>query len=265
MDGILLEVEPVIWRLGPLSVRWYSLLLLSALGLGGLLAVTRASRLAGIGRGVALDLLSWTLLAGLVGARALHLLEYWGFYALYPGALIDLGNGGLSAWGGLLGGGATLALLARRRGLRFSTLADAIAPALISADALAQVGCFLNGDGEGQPADLPWATHYRDYDAMTPDFGVPRHPAQLYQLLADLVILGLLLLLRKRPLPPGARAWLWCGLYGLSRATIGLVRLDPPLLLGLQLAQLLGLLALVAAVLNLALLFSRPPRPALAA
>src|SRR5262249_17815019 len=126
--------------------------------------------------------------------------------------------------------------------------------------ALAQVGCFLNGDGQGLPSSLPWATQYRSIDALTPDFGVPRHPAQLYQLLADLLVLGITLLVPRVPFPTGVRACFWLGLYGLSRLTIGLVRLDPPLLLGLQLAQLLGLAAVVAAAAILFRLATRPTR-----
>jgi prolipoprotein diacylglyceryltransferase len=178
---------------------------------------------------------------------------------------MDLGNGGLSAWGALIFGGAALALQARQRGLSLARLADVAAPTLAVGDAIAQVGCLMNGDGQGLPAELPWATRYRSIDAMSPDFGVARHPCQVYQLIADLLILGLLGLLRATPLASGARFCIWLGLYGLSRVVIGTVRLDPPLLLDLQLAQLLGLVAIAVAAAVLLRIATRPAESAAAA
>lgn len=258
MNGVLLEVEPVLARWGSLNIRWYAVLLIVALAVGGGLAVRRALGDAVPTVAVALDLLSWVLVAGLVGARLLHLLEHWEFYASRPGAMLDLGNGGLSAWGGLIFGGVALAVQARQRGLPLARLADTAAPTLAVGDAIAQFGCLMNGDGQGLPADLPWATRYRSIEAMSPDFGVARHPCQIYQLIADLLILGLLGLLRATPLASGARLCIWLGLYGLSRVVIGAVRLDPPLLLDLQLAQLLGLAAVAVALAVLLRMATRP-------
>jgi phosphatidylglycerol---prolipoprotein diacylglyceryl transferase len=258
VNGILLDVEPVLVRWGSLSIRWYGVLLIVALVIGSALAVRRAIGVTVPTGAVALDLLSWVLLAGLLGARLLHLLEHWQFYASRPGAVLDLGNGGLSAWGALIFGGAALAVQARQRCLSLPRLADASAPSLAVGDSIAQFGCLINGDGQGVPAELPWATRYQSIDALSPDFGVARHPCQIYQLLADLLILGLLGLLRATPLASGARFCIWLGLYGLSRVVIGAVRLDPPLLLGLQLAQLLGLAAVVVAAAVLIRMATRP-------
>ena len=260
MNGMLLEVEPVLVRWGSMNIRWYSVLLIVALVVGGGLAVRRAIGGAVPTVTVAFDLLSWVLVAGLIGARLLHLLEHWQFYASRPAAMLDLGNGGLSAWGALIFGGTALALQARQRGLSLARLADAAAPALTVGDAVAQLGCLLNGDGQGLPAELPWATRYRSIDAMSPDFGVARHPCQIYQFITDLLIFGLLGLLRATPLAPGTRFCIWLGLYGLSRVVIGTVRLDPPLLLDLQLAQLLGLAAIAVAAAVLLRMATRPAR-----
>jgi phosphatidylglycerol:prolipoprotein diacylglycerol transferase len=256
VHGILIEFEPVLFRAGPLVVRWFGLLLLLAVVVGLWLTV-RGATARGVPAQAVLDLASWGLPAAFVGARLLHLLEHWEYYLTQPGRVVDLPAGGLNFWGGLMVGGLTVLWLGGRRGLPVGQIADAAAPALAAAEAIGRFGSFLNGDGQGLPSDLPWATLYRSGEALTPDFGVPRHPAQLYQLLADLSILALLWLLRGAALPAGCRFWIWLGLYGFSRVLVAEVRLEPPFLFGLQQGQLLGLAALALSAFAMIRLFSR--------
>ena len=91
---------------------------------------------------------------------------------------------------------------------------------------------------------MPWATQYSNPLAATPDFGVPRHPAQLYD---ALLALGMFLVLRTLPrrLPDGTRAAAFLVLYGAGRVLLGPLRLDPQFLFGLQSEQLLALAAVV--------------------
>ena len=246
MNGFLIELEPVLFRLGPFTVRWFGLLLLTALASGLWLTVRLATDL-GLPTRVVLDLASWALPLGFLGARLFHVAEHAEYYLGRPAEIIDLGSGGLSIWGGLALGGITVWLLCRRRGLKTAYLADASAAGLALSEAIGRLACFTNGDGQGRPSDLPWATRYSSNDALTPDYGVPRHPAQVYQGLADLAIFGLFWLSRDARLVSGIRFWLWLGLYGASRLLVGLVRLDPPFLFGLQQGQLIGLAAVAVA------------------
>ncbi len=191
-----------------------------------------------------LALASWALPAGFLGARFFNVLENWEHYLTRPAEIVDPASGGLSLWGAIVGGGLATLLYCRlnRRGL--GPVADAAAPGLALGEALGRLGLFLDGDGQGLPSDLFWATRYSSHDALSPDIGVPRHPAQVYQGLVDLLLVVMLWRLRSAELPAGALFWLWLGLYGLSRVLIGLVRLDPAFLFGLQLAQLVGLAAI---------------------
>jgi phosphatidylglycerol---prolipoprotein diacylglyceryl transferase len=244
---VIVGFEPVLARLGPFTVRWFGLLLIAAVVVGVWSTARQAAR-DGLAARLIVDLASWAVLSGLIGARGLYLLENWEYFLTSPAEALDIGLGGLSAWGALAGGSLAVWLAARRR-VPLAVLADAAAPALALGEALGRFGAFLNGDGQGRPTRLPWGTRYSSSDAMTPDYGVSRHPAQLYQCLADLAIFGALWLLRNRPLPPGARFWLWLGLYGGSRVAIGLVRVEPVFLLGLQLGQLLGVAAVALSAL----------------
>lgn len=263
MNGILIGIEPVVLKLGSVTVRWFGICLVLAL-ISGLGLTAWRGRRQHVPFWETLDIGSWALLAGLVGARLLHVIEHWEFYFTRPAAVIDLSSGGFNIWGGWLAGAAVVWRLARRRSSpELARLADAAAPALLVAEMIGRVGCFLNGDGQGIPSDLPWATLYASSNAMTPDFGIPRHPAQLYQALADALALGIVLAVARWRPEPGVQFRLAATLYGLSRLVIGAVRTDPIFAVGLQLGQLIGLaVAALASASLLRAVAGRRPRAA---
>jgi prolipoprotein diacylglyceryl transferase len=242
VNGVLLGIEPVIFPLGPFVVRWSGVLLIAAVALGAWLTVRRAA-MGGLTYGTLLDFAVWVVPSAFIGARLLYVLEEWEYFLTRPAEILELSTIGLNAWGALFGAGLIAWALCRRRGVRLLLLGDSAAPGLALAEAIGRIGSFMNGDGQGLPSSLPWATHYSSANALTPDYGVPRHPAQLYQAAADLAIFGLLISLRRAALPLGTQFFLWLGLYGASRVLVGLVRLDPPFLLALSQGQLLGLAA----------------------
>jgi phosphatidylglycerol:prolipoprotein diacylglycerol transferase len=234
----LITLDPVVLRLGPLAVRWFGLLALVGLGLAIWLSLRELDRQR-LGRKLALDALAWGLPVGLVTARLVHVLAEWDYYFTRPSELWQLNVDGLSLWGGLFGGALVAAARLRAEPLKRWRILDAIAPYAALGIALGRDGEFLDGHGQGVPALLPWATQYASPLAASPDFGVSRHPAQLYDALLAVGLFALLRLLPSR-LPPGTRVAAFLVLYGSGRVLLGAVRLDPVFLFGLQLEQLLA-------------------------
>jgi phosphatidylglycerol---prolipoprotein diacylglyceryl transferase len=242
---VLITLTPVLVSIGPLAVRWFGLLALVGLGLAVWLAL-RALTGQHLPHAPALDALAWGLPAGLLLARLVHVLGWWDYYLTHAADLWQFNLDGLSLWGGLVGGAVVAAArLRRHRDVRLPRrLFDVVVPYLALGIAVGRLGEFLDGHGQGVPADLPWATHYLDRLAATPDFGVPRHPAQLYDALAALAVCGVVSRLPAR-LPAGSRAAVGCVAYASARLGLGGVRLDPPFLFGLQVEQMLALGVLV--------------------
>ncbi len=234
-----LTFNPIVLSFGPVAVRWFGLLALLGLGLAIWLSLRELQRRR-LGRRRALDALAWGLPAGILAARLVHVLGYWDYYLTNASELPRLPIDGLSLWGGLVGGGLIMAGRLRGDAPRRRRILDVIAPYTLVGIAIGRFGEFLDGHGQGVPSTLPWATQYADRLAATPDFGVFRHPVQLYDGVAALAVCGLALAVPRRA-PPGTRFALCLVLYAAARLGLGAVRLDPAFLFGLQIDQLLAL------------------------
>lgn len=236
-----ISISPVLLGFGPLAIRWFGLLAVVGLGVAVLLGACEL-RQQHLGRALALDALAWALPAGIVGARVVHVLGYWDFYLTNSTELWRLDIDGLSLWGGLSVGGLIFAArLGRGGGVRRRRILDAVAPYVLLGIAIGRLGEFLDGHGQGLPSALPWASQYTSPLAATPDFGVPRHPAQLYDALIALLLFGALALAPLRKLPAGTRAAIAVVTYSSARLALGPMRLDPAFVFGFQIEQLLAL------------------------
>lgn len=243
---ITIYIDPVLFTAGPVTVRWYGVAMFVAILVGVALALREAGR-RGYSRESVLYVALWAVPFGILGARLLHVIDAWEYYATQPLQIPNMYQGGLSLYGGLLGGLAGGALAARRRGILSWELLDIAAPSMILGQAIGRVGCFINGDHQGSPTTLPWATSYVHPNSTALD-SVARHPTQLYELTYDLAVFGLLLLLRGRLKWHGALFALYAALYSLGRFWISALRVDPHLLLGLREAQLVSAAILLIAV-----------------
>jgi phosphatidylglycerol:prolipoprotein diacylglycerol transferase len=243
---VIVSIDPVILTIGPYAVRWFGVLALVGLGLATWLSLRDLDARA-VSRGRALDALAWGLPGGLIVARLVHVLGWWDYYLTHSSELWQLNLDGLSLWGGLLGGLAFAAARLKLDTARRRMIFDVMAPNVALGIAVGRLGAFLDGQGQGLSSSLPWATQYTNPLAATPDFGVPRHPAQVYDGLVALALFGVL---RALPLtlPPGTRLATFFVVYGASRLALGAVRLDPAFLFGLQIDQILALAAIAFGV-----------------
>jgi phosphatidylglycerol:prolipoprotein diacylglycerol transferase len=262
---------PLLFQLGPFSLRWYGLLIALAVLLGLVLA-TRLGKLRGIDPALIADLLPILVLAAVVGARLYYVLFEWRQYQLNWLDALAVWRGGIAIHGALLGGTAAVILYARWRRLPFWNLLDVLLPSVALGQAIGRWGNFFNSEAFGLPTDLPWrltiplANRPLDFlDQAT------FHPTFLYESLWNLGVLALLLVLFFRgvrgqiPLPAGALSCVYLIAYSTGRLWIEGLRIDPLCLLGsppdcaggLRMAQLMSLLLISLGGLGLYWLYGR--------
>jgi prolipoprotein diacylglyceryl transferase len=252
-------------HIGPLELRAYGM----AIAVGAVAAVALAGRrwaARGGDREDISSLASWAILAGLLGARAYHVVTD---YRRFQGRWLDafaIWEGGLGIPGGLLAGVAAGVILARRRGLPAAQLLDVAAPAIPVAQAIGRLGNWFNQELFGRPTDLPWGL--RIDRAHRPDeyrAYAPFHPTFLYEALWNLALAAALVLYeRRRPHGrPGRLFALYVAGYGLGRLWVEALRVDPAsTVAGLRINIWVSVVAVGGAALWLALHRSpTPPRP----
>lgn len=154
-------------RLAPAGVpiRGYGVMLLIAICAGVAMAVHRARR-HGIGPDTIMGLVFWLFLAGIAGARAFFVIEYWDvrFAGLPPAQalweVLKFTEGGLVVYGSVIGGLVAFVIYVRRHGLPMLAMADILAPCFLVGLAIGRLGCLLNGCCYGGQCDLPWAVTF---------------------------------------------------------------------------------------------------------
>jgi phosphatidylglycerol:prolipoprotein diacylglycerol transferase len=252
---ITISIAPEL-DLGPVSISWHGLFI--ALGILVAFAFsTRFGRERGLDENRLFTLVTVVVLAGIVGARALFLLEHGDL--LRPAEWF--GTTGFSFYGALVaGGGAAVAYALRTRiGLVY---ADAMAAGFGLGMAIGRIGDILAGEHFGQPSDLPWAIQYSNPDSMVPSTEVAYHSGALYESLLGLLIFAVIWPRRDRFRHPGSLLASVVGLYSLGRFVIFFWRVDSETVVaGLDGAQLISLGLVAASAVALLIIQRRPLLP----
>ena len=239
----------VFFRIGSFEVTSFGVLV--ALGvLVGVVVLGREMARTGLDAARGQEAAVMAVLGGLIGAKLLYVLEH----AQEPLLENLLARGGLSWFGGLIGGVvAGIAAVVRARLPLLPTLAAA-APALAFGQALGRIGCFLVGDDYGRPSSLPWAVAF---PRGLPPTTVPVHPTQLYEAAGLVIIGGLLLRWRREGWDDRSVVASYLLLAGTLRFGIEFIRINPPVLDGLTVAHLISGTAVLLGV-GLATVGRRP-------
>ena len=252
-------------QLGPFRIYFYALFILAAIAAATAIAGARLRR-RGWPPGAALDIAIWAVPIGIVGGRAYHVLTHPGDYVFEGADLLKtlyVWEGGLAIFGSIMFGAVGAWIGARRAGVSFTAFADAVAPGMLLAQAIGRLGNYFNQELFGGPTTLPWGLEIDpDQPAFPP--GLPAdtlfHPLFLYEILWNLLGFGLLLLLERRLRAP--RGWavgaylVW---YGVGRAWLEALRLDPTelILLGLKANIVTALAAAILGAIIIAIALKR--------
>ncbi|MEM7244230.1 MAG: prolipoprotein diacylglyceryl transferase [Acidobacteriota bacterium] len=213
-------------RLGPLPVPTpYGLMV--ALGLIAALTLTgKLARRRGMDPKAVQDVLAWSCLAGLLGAKLLLVFEQPSDFFREPLALLLQGG---VFYGGVLAAAVVTPVLAHRKGLPLHALADVCAPALALGHAFGRIGCFLAGCCWGRACDLPWAVVYHSEHAVAHHSlgGLAVHPVQVYEAGGELLLMLGALWLFSRQRFAGQTWWTYVVAYGALRTWLETYRGDP--------------------------------------
>lgn len=254
--------DPIAIQLGPVAVRWYGLMYLTAFALFMILGrlATRRHPAAGWSARDVDDMVFYGALGVILGGRIGYILFYKpAYYLANPLDMLRIWEGGMSFHGGFLGVLVAMALYARFAKRHWLDITDFIAPLVPLGLAAGRLGNFINGELAGRVTDVPWAMVFPQIDNL------PRHPSQLYQFaLEGVALFALLWWFAAKPRPRGAVSAVFLIGYGAFRFLAEFGR-EPDdflglLALNLSMGQWLSLPMIIAGI-GMLLWSLRQPKP----
>lgn len=243
---IYIDVDPVAFSIGSVNIAWYGIMVALAvitLVVWAILSVKRGARLK---YETVINAAIVGIPSGIIFSRLLHVIDFWDYFMEHPGEII--GGSGLTIYGAVLGAALGIwiySLFSKK--FSFGYMADMLAPGIILAQAIGRVGCTLNGCCYGIACDLPWAIVYENPGSVGP-LGIPVHPTQIYEIIYNLIVFGVLLFFRGRFRPNGSLFLIYLTFYAAWRLGIDFIREGTDFLFGLHEAQIISIIVLIITI-----------------
>jgi len=248
-----LIVNPVLFNLGPLEIRWYGFLIASSIFIAYFLGRKLALR-EGIKEDYLIEMIFWGIIAGIVGARLYYVAFEFDLYRKYPMEIFKIWNGGLAIHGAIFGAllsGFLYTRLRKSAGISFWQASDIFTSVLPLAQAIGRWGNFMNHEAYGAPTNLPWKMYVPPAYRM-PGFGQYEyfHPTFLYESLWDLFVFFLVFnYTRKSRKRYGETTGLYLVLYSAGRYFVEGLRLDSLKVGEFRTAQVISIILMICGAL----------------
>ena len=238
-------MNPVALQLGPISIRWYAICIVSGLILAVYLSMKEAPRKK-IDPDDIIDFILIAFPLAIVGARLYYVIFEWGYYSQHLGEIFAIWNGGIAIYGGLLTGALVLYLFSRRRLIEPIDFLDIAAPSVMIAQSIGRWGNFFNQEAYGAAVKSLNYLPSLIRDQMYID-GSYRQPTFLYESIWNLLGFLLILILRRKPqfLRQGEVTAFYLIWYGFGRMIIEGMRTDSLMFAGLRVSQWLSMILIL--------------------
>ena len=248
---IVIDINPVAFTIGSISIRWYGIFIALAILWIVLWLVWQVRKGAKVSYDTVFTVALVGVPSGIIIARLLHVIDLWEYFIQNPGEII--GGSGLSAYGAILGASLGIWIYFKVSKQQSGYFFDLLAPAVILAQAvIGRIGCTINGCCYGTATSLPWGIIYTRPNSLAP-VGIAVHPTTVYELIFGLVVFGVLLKLRGRFKPEGSLFLIYLSLYAIWRIGVDFMRVGTPFLFGLHQAQVISIIVLAIVIPLLAL------------
>ncbi len=238
--------------LGPIQIYWYSIFIFLGM-LTACVLIFKESKKQGIEENILLNLIFYTIIIGIIGARAYYVLFNLPYYLNNPIQILEIWNGGLAIHGGIIAGMIFLIFYCKKKKIKLLKMLDIIVVGLIIAQAIGRWGNFFNGEAYG-----PATTFQHLKNLGIPEFiingmyilGEYHHPTFLYESLWCTIGFIVLLLVRKfyKKLYLGDLTGLYLVWYGVIRFIIEGMRTDSLMLGPLKMAQIVSIIFIVSGI-----------------
>ncbi|HCY1099456.1 TPA: prolipoprotein diacylglyceryl transferase [Staphylococcus aureus] len=243
-------IDPVAFNLGPLSVRWYGIIIAVGILLGYFVA-QRALVKAGLHKDTLVDIIFYSALFGFIAARIYFVIFQWPYYVENPSEIIKIWHGGIAIHGGLIGGFIAGVIVCKVKNLNPFQIGDIVAPSIILAQGIGRWGNFMNHEAHGGPVSRAFLEKLHLPNFIIENMyinGQYYHPTFLYESIWDVAGFIILVNIRKH-LKLGETFFLYLTWYSIGRFFIEGLRTDSLMLTSnIRVAQLVSILLILISI-----------------
>lgn len=243
-------IDPVAFNLGPLSVRWYGIIIAVGILLGYFVA-QRALVKAGLHKDTLVDIIFYSALFGFIAARIYFVIFQWPYYAENPSEIIKIWHGGIAIHGGLIGGFIAGVIVCKVKNLNPFQIGDIVAPSIILAQGIGRWGNFMNHEAHGGSVSRAFLEQLHLPNFIIENMyinGQYYHPTFLYESIWDVAGFIILVNIRKY-LKLGETFFLYLTWYSIGRFFIEGLRTDSLMLTSnIRVAQLVSMLLILISI-----------------
>ena len=244
-------MNPNFLEIGPVTIKWYAIIILSGIIIGSILAIKEARKY-NISFDNMLDLILGTLICAIIGARIYYVIFEWNYYSQYPIEIFQIWHGGLAIHGGIIGGLFWLLIKTKGKKEYLLRLTDIIVVSLILGQAIGRWGNFFNSEAHGPKTTIDFLESIHLPNFIIEGMHISSnyyHPTFLYESLWCLIGFILLILIRKFiKIKLGQLTGCYLIWYGIGRFFIESLRTDSLFLGNLKIAQLISIIMILIGI-----------------
>lgn len=240
--GKEISINPVMISVGPFSIYWYGFFIVSAIMLSFFLAKGRIEKKKldfGITLDNLYDFIIGAVFVSILSARLYYVLFNLKYYLANPSEILQIWNGGLAIYGGIIGAIVYSLIFCRRKKIIFYNLADLATPYLALSQAIGRWGNFINQEAYGYVTNLPWKMGI--FDSSLGDY-IYVHPTFFYESICNFILFWILMKISKNRKFEGQIFFLYMIGYGIIRSVVEGLRTDSLMIGNFRISQVLSLL-----------------------
>lgn len=274
---ININIDPNIGTFGPFQITWHGVFTAIAIAVA-VLVVAHFAKQRNLNEDDIYNIALWGVPGGIVGARLLYVIEHASTFKDNPGSVFSVNEGGISIYGGLIGGALVAFAYAWRKHLPIRRISDPAALGLLISQAVGRIGDTINGEHWAKASKLPWAFCYTNPNTLNGDpntsttaicGSLTQHPlnppavhpvAGLYEPIGLLLIFALLWYLYRRFTVAGYIFWIYVVLYAALRFVLAPLRLNESKLGVISVPQIVSLATVVLALIALFIVYRMAQR-----
>lgn len=243
-------IDPIAFELGPISVRWYGIIIAMGILLGYFIAQASVKRI-GFHQDTLVDIIFWSAIFGFIVARIYFVIFQWPYYVQHPIEIPMIWQGGIAIHGGLIGGFVTGIIICKQKNINPFQIGDVIAPSMILGQGIGRWGNFMNHEAHGGTVSRSFLENLHIPEFIINNMyidGKYYQPTFLYECIWDVLGFVILILLRKH-LRIGDTFCLYLIWYSIGRFFVEGMRTDSLMLAGdIRIAQLMSIILIIIGV-----------------